>query len=180
MLSPPDGKVGKRPGWRMQLNWFLAPMRYPEGSPRQIAHSAASLDPNARGRNSRMNALENRLTLHRRHCEERQRYLAELESLAQRLRADGGRLRSEIELAVTVGNPASTQPLLERHGKLARSLAAIEGQVAAAASALATAVRELKRHELAAAQRVDDAATPDGRRAPGSSRARPAIPGRGG
>jgi hypothetical protein len=127
-----------------------------------------------------MNALENRLNLHRRHCEERQRYLAELESLAQRLRADGGRLRCEIECAVTVGNPASTPPLLERHGKLARSLAAIEGQIAVADDALATSVRELKRHELAAAQRADDAATSDRSRAQGASRARPAIPGRSG
>jgi hypothetical protein len=119
-----------------------------------------------------MNALENRLNLHRRHCEERQRYLAELESLAQRLRADGGRLRSEIEWAVTGGNPASTQPLLERHGKLARSLAAIEGQITAADDALAAAVRELKRHELAVAQHADNAGMSDRRRLSGTSRAR--------
>jgi len=119
-----------------------------------------------------MNAIENRLTLHRRHCDERQRYLAELESLAQRLRADGGRLRSEIERAVTGGNPASTQPLLERHGKLARSLAAIEGQIAAAGDALAAAARELKRHEIAAAQRPDNAGMSAARRTPRSSRTR--------
>jgi len=127
-----------------------------------------------------MNALENRLTLHRRNCDERRRYLAELESLAQRLRADGGRLRSEIELAVTVGDPASTQPLLGRHGQLARSLAAIEGQIAAAAAALATADRELRRREFAAAQRIDNAGPSAARRAPRASRARPAIPGSGG
>jgi hypothetical protein len=119
-----------------------------------------------------MNAIENRLILHRWNCEERQRYLAELESLALRLRADGGRLRCEIERAETVGNPAASQPLLERHGKLARSLAAIEGQIAAADDALHAAVRELKRHELAAAQRADDAGMPDGRRPRGSSGAR--------
>ena len=119
-----------------------------------------------------MNALENRLNQHRRHCEERQRYLAELESLAQRLRADGGRLRCEIERAVTVGDPASTPPLLERHGKLARTLAAIEGQIAAADDALAAAERELKRRELAAAQRADNAGMPDPRGPRPSSRAR--------
>ena len=124
-----------------------------------------------------MNALENRLNLHRRHCEERQRYLAELESLAQRLRADGGRLRCEIERAVTVGNPASTPPLLERHGKLARTLAAIESQITAADDALAAAVRELKRQELAAAQRADNDATFAARRASRSSRARAATCG---
>jgi hypothetical protein len=119
-----------------------------------------------------MNAIENRLTLHRRHCDERQRYLAELESLARRFRADGGRLRCEIERAVTIGDAASTQPLLERHGKLARTLAAIESQITTANDALHAAVRELKRHELAAAQRADNAGMPDRRRLPGSSRTR--------
>jgi flagellar FliJ protein len=112
-----------------------------------------------------MTALENRLALHRRNCQERRRYLAELESLAERLRADGMRLRSEIELAVSVGNPVSTQPLLKRHGELARSLAAVEGRIEEADVALATAVRELRRQELAAAQRALNAETPSGRRA---------------
>ena len=113
-----------------------------------------------------MSTLENRISLHRRHCEERQRYLAELESLAQRLRADGSRLRSEIERAVAVGNPASSQPLLQRHGMLARSLAAIEGQIVTAEDALAVAARELKRQEFAAAQRAPGAGASDGRRSP--------------
>ena len=94
-----------------------------------------------------MNILESRIILHRRHCEERQRYLAELESLAQRLRTDGSRLRAEIERAVAVGNPASAQPVFERQAKLARSLAAIEGQIAAAA-------RDLKRLERGGARRA--------------------------
>jgi len=130
-----------------------------------------------------MNSIENRINLHRRHCEERQRYLAELESLAQRLRADGNRLRSEIERAVTVGNPASAHPLLQRHGQLARSLAAIEGQIAAAGDALAVAAFELKRHEFASAHRVPSAGSPaelsDRRRPSRSSRARPAASPRG-
>jgi len=121
-----------------------------------------------------MNTLENRINLHRRHCEERRRYLAELESLAQRLRADGGRLRSEIERAVTIGNPAFAHPLLQRHGQLARSLVAIEGQIAAAGEALATASRELKRHEFAA-QRAPSAGLSERRRPPRSSRARTAA-----
>ncbi len=122
-----------------------------------------------------MNSLENRISVHRRHCEERRRYLAELESLAQRLRADGARLRSEIEQAVAVGNPASAHPLLQRHVQLARSLAAIEGQIAAAGDALAAAARELKRHEFAAAQRAPGPGLPVERRSPRSSRARPAA-----
>jgi hypothetical protein len=127
-----------------------------------------------------MNILENRITLHRRHCEERQRYLAELESLAQRLRADVSRLRAEIEEAVAVSNPASAQPLLERHAKLARSLATIEGQIAAAGDALAAAKRDLKQLEVGAARRADGAGPSDGRRVPRSSRAPRAVPGRGG
>ncbi len=122
-----------------------------------------------------MNSLENRINLHRRHCEERRRYLAELESLAGRLRADGGRLRSEIERAVTVGNPAFAHPLLQRHGQLARSLVAIEGQIAAAGEALATASRELKRHEFAAEQRAPSVGLSERRRPPRSSRARTAA-----
>ena len=124
-----------------------------------------------------MTTIETRITLYRRHCEERGRYLAELQSLAQRLRADGGRLRAEIEHAVVVGAPASA--LLKRHGKLARTLAAIEGQIAAAGDALAAAARELKRHELAAARRAHDAGVSDGRRPYRSSRVRQVVPGPG-
>ena len=126
-----------------------------------------------------MNILENRIVLHRRHCEERQRYLAELKSLAQRLGADVSRLREEIERAVAVGNPASAQPMLERHAKLARSLAAIEGQIAAAGEALTSAERDLKRLELGAAQRAGGAGPSDGRRVPRSSRVPRAVPDRG-
>ena len=121
-----------------------------------------------------MNILENRINLRRRHCEERRRLLAELESLAHRLRADGGRLRVEIEKAVAVGNPASAQPLLQRHGTLARSLAAIEGQIAAADDALAAAARDLKRDEFAVAQRAGHPGS-GARRRPRPSRARPAA-----
>jgi len=89
-----------------------------------------------------MSVLENRLRLGRRQW---RRYLAGLESLAQRLGADERRLRAGIELAVAGrpdfagepgGQPAG-QParelageLTERHGKLARSVAAIDTQIA--------------------------------------------------
>lgn len=101
-----------------------------------------------------MKIRESRLAVRRRQCEERRRYLGELETLARRLRSDGGRLRTEIEGAVARGDPRSAQPLLQRHGQLARSLAAIESQIAAADNALATAMRELQRHEATAAQRA--------------------------
>jgi hypothetical protein len=118
-----------------------------------------------------MSILENRLRLNRHQFEECRRYLAEFESLAQRLRADERRLQDEIERAVAVGQPVCTQPLLDRHSRLARSLAAIEGQIAAAGDALAAAARELKRHELTAAQRANNAGVSERRRTP---RARPA------
>jgi hypothetical protein len=39
--------------------------------------------------------------------------------------------------------------LIERHAKLSRSIAEIEGQIATARAALAIALLELRRHELA-------------------------------
>jgi phage shock protein A len=122
-----------------------------------------------------MSILDNRLRLNRHQYEECRRYLAEFESLAQRLRADERRLQDEIERAVAAGKPGCARPLLDRHSRLARSIAAIEGQIAAAGDALAAAgdalaaaARELKRHELTAAQR---AGLSERRRAP---RTRPA------
>jgi hypothetical protein len=117
-----------------------------------------------------MSILENRLRLRRRQYEERRCCLAELESLAQRLRADGCRLQADIEEAVAVGNPIWAAPLLERHRKLALSLATIEGQIGAAGEALSTAARELQRHELALAQHAGAAGVASGRRAGRSSR----------
>jgi hypothetical protein len=117
-----------------------------------------------------MSILENRLRVGRRQYEERRRCLVELESLAQRLRADGRRLQADIEEAVAVGNPICAAPLLERHSKLARSLAAIEGQIGAAGEALSAAAWELQRHELAWAQHAGAAGVADRRRASRSPR----------
>lgn len=125
-----------------------------------------------------MNIRENRIARHRRNCEGRRSYLAELESLAWRLRADGERLRTEIEQAVAVGNATSAQKLLQRHGQIARSLAAIEAQITVAGDALASAARDLKRQELAAAQRAP-AGTSDGRHPPRFPRAGSVVPDRG-
>ena len=47
-----------------------------------------------------MSVVENRLHLGRRQCQQWRSYLAGLESLAQRLRADERRLRADIDLAV--------------------------------------------------------------------------------
>ena len=112
-----------------------------------------------------MTVLEILLPLRRRQCEERRHHRAELELLAQCLRADAERLRAEIERSVAVGNPASAWPLIERHSKLERSVAALDGQIAMASDALSAAEQELRRHELAAAQCADRMGLSERRRA---------------
>ena len=118
-----------------------------------------------------MSVLENRLRLGRRQC---RRYLTGLESLVQRLRADERRLWAEIELAVAgrsspeagAGQPAGelARELTERHDKLARSVAAIDTQIAEVGAALGAAEQELRRQELAAAQRTARAGLSEPRR----------------
>jgi len=124
-----------------------------------------------------MSVAENRLSLRRRQCEERRRYLAGLEALAQRLRADEQRLRAELQRAgidgsapqggagqpVAAGNFSGS--LVERHGKLARSVAAIDAQIAEVGAALGVAEQELKRHELASTHHVAGTVASERRRA---------------
>ena len=89
---------------------------------------------------------------YRQRYEEQQRRLARLEALAERLRVDERRLRTEIQGVFAdwlapqpaTGNPVCARALIERHGKLARTLASIECRIAAASDALAVAVRELR------------------------------------
>jgi hypothetical protein len=126
-----------------------------------------------------MSVLENRLRLGRRQCRQWRRYLAGLESLAQRLGADGPRLRAGIERAVAGrpdfagepdGQPAGevagdlARELTERHGKLARSVAAIDTQIAEVGAALGAAEQELRRQELAAVPRSARAGLSEPRR----------------
>ena len=118
-----------------------------------------------------MSVLEDRLHLGRRQCRQWRSYLAGLESLAQRLRADEQRLRAAIELA-GAGRPDFTgelggQPageLIERHAKLARSVAAIDTQITEVGAALGAAEQALKREELAAAHRTVRAGLTEQRR----------------
>jgi hypothetical protein len=108
-----------------------------------------------------MSDPQNSLSLLRRRCEKRQRYIARLEALAERLRADEQRVRAEIQRVFAdwlapedaAGNPVCARALIERHGKLGRTLASVEGRIVAANDALAGAARELKEQELAALQR---------------------------
>jgi hypothetical protein len=89
-----------------------------------------------------MSVLESLLFMQRRDCEERRRYLAGLELLAERLRVDAGRLRPDDD---------------DRRRKLAGSIGEIEAQIAAAGAALATAEETLRRHERVFSGRADAA-----------------------
>jgi flagellar FliJ protein len=78
---------------------------------------------------------------------ERRRYLADLESLAARLRADVERLRDEIGPDGGDAEPVRplfTRPLLDRRDKLLRSIAEIGTQIVEAREAVATAEQEVK------------------------------------
>jgi hypothetical protein len=104
-----------------------------------------------------MSTPQNPLSPYHQQCEERQRYIARLEALAERLRADEQRVRAEIQRVFAdwlapapAGNPVCARTLIERHGKLARTLASVEGRISRSSEALAAAARELKKHELAA------------------------------
>ena len=113
--------------------------------------------------------------LHRRDCEDRRRYAAELEVLAERLRADAGRVRGEIEAAGGRGSTGA-EPLAERCRKLERSVAELDGRVAAARAALIAAEQQLKLYERAVADRAGGAALSDRRLARRARQSRPARP----
>src|SRR5437764_3106717 len=99
-----------------------------------------------------MTILDTVLRLHRWQLDERRRYLTELESLAERLRADALRLRADAD--ADGGAVSATQRLIDRRNKLEHSIAEIEHQIVAARAAAIAAEREMGAHELAAAQRL--------------------------
>lgn len=93
------------------------------------------------------------LRLCRLNCEEQRRLVADLELLAQRLRSDSSRLRGDIAAAAPEANELSADALIERHAKLAHSLAEVEAQLAAALDAFAAAEADLEKQERAVAER---------------------------
>jgi chromosome segregation ATPase len=103
-----------------------------------------------------MSVLESLLFAHRREYEERRRWVADLETLALRLRADATRLRGELERAgnPATGDAAASRLLIERYRKLAGSIAEIDGQIAAARAELAAAEQQIKRDETVRPQRA--------------------------
>src|SRR5262249_53443618 len=83
---------------------------------------------------------------------ERKRYLSELETLGQRVRADVARLGEEIEEAGGADalpsnkgvDPLFIRPMVERHEKLMRSMAEIDMRIVEALAAVEVAEREVK------------------------------------
>lgn len=110
-----------------------------------------------------MTALDSLIRLNRWQLDERRRQLADLDALADKLRREQARLVEEQraeQRAASASREAATayaayaRRLIERRQKLDQSLAAVEGEIALAREALAEAYREVKRYEIAAANRV--------------------------
>jgi flagellar export protein FliJ len=110
-----------------------------------------------------MSALESLIRLHRWQLDERRRQLADLDGLGEKLRREQARLAAEAkaeqaaasssrEAASAYGNYA--RQLIERRQKLEQSLASVEQQLAEARETLAETYREVKRYEIASANRM--------------------------
>ncbi|HVC53684.1 MAG TPA: hypothetical protein VND87_16820 [Stellaceae bacterium] len=101
-----------------------------------------------------MSVRENLLRLHRWRLQERQDYLAGLESLLERLRNDARRLEEEAaENDRDKQNGAAyllfLGPLVERKTKIERSIIELASQIAEAKSAVNLALQEVKHAEVA-------------------------------
>lgn len=110
-----------------------------------------------------MSALDSLIRLHRWQLDERRRQLAELDALGEKLRQEQTRLASEEqseqaaasashEAATAYGNYATR--LIERRDRLQKSLASVQQQIAEARETLAETYREVKRYEIASANRA--------------------------
>jgi flagellar export protein FliJ len=110
-----------------------------------------------------MSSLDSLIRLHRWQLDEQRRRVAELETLAAKLRAELRRLDDDhvaeqriagnsLEAAYTYTGYA--QAVMERRGKLAASLANTEQETLAARQVLGEAFQEVKRYETAAANRL--------------------------
>ena len=96
-----------------------------------------------------MNARQNFRRQQHWQLAERQRFLGELESLAERLRADAARLSGSIAGAGPSAirpqvHGVLLRPLVERRDKLERSIVEIDAQIAEAREAVAAAQQEIK------------------------------------
>lgn len=110
-----------------------------------------------------MSSLKTLIRLQKWQLDEKRRALAELQTLADRLKAEIDRVKAEVkaeqdtarsnpEYAFSYSNFA--QAALERGRKLALSMAQVDAQVIIATDEMAGAFQELKRIELAEEERV--------------------------
>jgi len=120
-----------------------------------------------------MSALESLIRLHRWQLDERRRDLATLEDLAARLQGERRKLdeEDERERAVASASPEAAfgyagyaRSLIDRRRKLEQSQAEVAGQIVRARDALGEAFQEVKRYEIAAANRQKQAEQRDARR----------------
>lgn len=109
-----------------------------------------------------MSAIESLIRIHRWQVDERRRHVAELEGLADKLRQEIVRLgeehHQEQEAAAKTPEASQAYPgyvgqMLDRQRTLERSLAEAEGQLMQARDAFTAAFQELKRYEIAGANR---------------------------
>lgn len=109
-----------------------------------------------------MSTLDSLIRIHRWQLDERRRQLAELEVLSERVRQDLLRLAEERKLEEAAANasfeaqhgfPGYIRGALDRRATLERSLAEVEDQISRARDALAEAFQEMKRYEIASANR---------------------------
>jgi hypothetical protein len=112
-----------------------------------------------------MSVREELLRRRRRECAARRRYLADLELLGQRLRADASQILTETAEEGASSGPAAVQPLIDRRARLIRSIVELDQEIATARASLAAAEQELRRHEFAKLPRSGSASTRPARRA---------------
>jgi flagellar export protein FliJ len=110
-----------------------------------------------------MSSLDTLIKLHRWQLDEQRRRVTEFENLADKLRAELQRLDGEKdhEQQVAGGSHEASftysgyaKALIDRRAKLNQSIQETEQQVVAARAALADAFAEVKRYEIAAANRL--------------------------
>jgi len=110
-----------------------------------------------------VSALDSLVRLHRWQLDDRRRELAELDGFARKLRLEQERLaaelRTEQQAAAASLDAATTygvyaKRIIERRTTIERSLVAVDQQIVAAREALAEAYQEVKRYEIAAANRA--------------------------
>jgi flagellar export protein FliJ len=109
-----------------------------------------------------VSALASLIRIHRWQLDERRRDLATLEDLAAQLREERRKLDAEDEREraaaaaspeAAFGYPGYARDLIDRRYKLERTRAEVADQIARARAALADAYQEVKRYEIAAANR---------------------------